>query len=382
MENTIRPTPRAVLAVDLARLAFNYRYLAARLAREGTEPIAVVKADAYGHGAVRVGAVLYGCGCRRFAVAALSEALALRAALPPCEILVLGYTPPEDAPLAAEQKISLTVADLRYAKTVSRLLGNRVLSVHIKLNSGMNRTGLRLVPEEFDRSLAAIHAMLSMPRLAIGGIYSHLACADLPHSPENRHAIRVFLAARTALLRAGVGVPMHLCASAAVLSGVAPRLPLCRLGLALYGYDPLGRDRALLPVAQLSAPLVQIYPIRRGEYVGYGAAYRAEKRDVVGILPIGYADGLLRAVGNGGRVWVGEHRVPFIGRISMDAAAISLRGLRRAECRRAVIFGREPADLTALAAAANTIPYELLAGLGQRIVRKYSYEDIRDYCTE
>lgn len=382
LDQSLLPSPRAVLSVDLARLAFNYRYLTSRFCAEGSEPIAVVKADAYGHGAHRIAEALYALGCRRFAVAELGEALSLRTALPPCEILVLGYTPPENAPIAALHGITLTVADVKYAKTISHLLKGRVLSVHIKLNSGMNRTGFRLVGGEFDRTVGAICRLCEIPHIRITGIYSHLACADAPESVENLRAVRIFLAARSALLRAGVDRPMHLSASAGVLTGVARGLPLCRLGLALYGYDPLRRDTSLLPVATLSAPLVQVYPIGRGEYVGYGATFRAARRDVVGILPIGYADGLLRALGNGGRVRVGAHYAPFIGRISMDASAISLRGIPRADCREAVIFGKDPADLFALAAAADTIPYELLAGLGQRIMRKYEYGNLGDHCTE
>ena len=383
MERRICPIPRVTLTVDLARLVANYRYLTARLARTGSEPIAVVKANAYGHGAVAIAAALYGAGCRRFAVADLSEALALRAALPPCEILTLGYTLPENAPLAAQHAITLTVCELRHARALSRQLGDRVLSVHIKLNSGMNRTGLRLTPTELDRTVASVGAILGMARLSVTGLYSHLASADAPASVESLRAVRSFMAATTALARAGIRLPMHLSASAAVLSGAAVPLPLARLGLALYGYDPTEKDKFLLPIARLSAPFAQIYPIGRGETVGYGGTYRATRRDLVGILPIGYADGLLRATGNGGAVWVGEHRAPFIGRISMDAAAVSLRGIPRAACREAIIFGKTPADLFRLAEAAGTIPYELLAGLGGRIYRKYEYgSSIGDHCTE
>ena len=382
MECPVSPIPRLTLSVDLARLVANYRYLTARLARTGSAPIAVVKANAYGHGAIPIAAALYGEGCRRFAVADLTEALALRAALPPCEILVLGYTPPENAPLAADRGIILTVGELRYARALARYLGGRVLMVHIKVNCGMNRTGLRLTPAELDRTVASIRAMLGMARLTVAGIYSHLACADAPVSPENLRAVRSFMALTTALAREEIHLPMHLSASAAVLSGAAAPLPLARLGLALYGYDPLQKDKFLLPIARLCAPFAQIYPIGRGEAVGYGAAWRATRREIVGILPIGYADGLLRACANGGAVWVGEHRAPFIGRISMDAAAVSLRGIPRADCRQAVIFGKAPADLFALAAAADTIPYELLAGLGGRIYRKYEYGSIGDHCTE
>lgn len=383
MKDTILPCPRACLRVDLARLIHNYTYLAARLARENTEPIAVVKANAYGHGAIPIAAALYGAGCRRFAVAELSEAIVLRDALPPCEILVLGYTPPENAPLAADRAITLTVAEYSYARALSRILGRRVLSVHIKLNCGMNRMGLRLAPEAFDRSMEQLFAILAMPRLRVGGVYSHLATADDENAVETLYATRRFMAARLSLLRAGFLVPMHLAASAAVLSGVASGLPLARLGLALYGYDPLKRDKNLLPIAELSATFAQVYPIARGEAVGYGAAWRASRRELVGILPIGYADGLCRAAANGGTVRVCGRRAPFIGRISMDASAVSLRGMRRADCKTAILFGSDPADLFALAEAAGTIPYELLAGLGQRINRKYEYgNDLGNYRTE
>ena len=373
METMILPRPRACLSVDLARLCHNYRYLAALLARDNTEPIAVVKANAYGHGAIPIAAALYGAGCRRFAVADLCEALPLRAALPPCEILVLGYTPPENARLAADGSVTLTVVDEPHARALSRALGDTVLSVAVKLNCGMNRMGLRLAPDAFDRSVEAILGILRMPRLFVTSIYSHLATADAPAAPETRHAVRLFFAARSALARRGVSLPMHLSASAAVLSRVAVGLPLARLGLALYGYDPLQNDKYLLPIAELSAHIAQIYPIARGECVGYGAAFRAAKRDLVGILPIGYADGLCRAASCGGYALVAGHRAPLIGRISMDAAAISLRGIPRADCRCAVLFGKSPSDLFALAEAAKTIPYELLAGLGQRIDRKYKY---------
>ena len=150
MDCPISPIPRVTMAVDLARLTANYRYLTARLARTGTVPIAVVKANAYGHGAVPIAAALYGAGCRRFATADLAEALALRAALPPCELLVLGYTPPENARLAADHAITLTACELRHARALARHLDGRVLSVHIKLNSGMNRTGLRLAADPSD----------------------------------------------------------------------------------------------------------------------------------------------------------------------------------------------------------------------------------------
>ena len=365
---------RVRLFVDLSRLAANYRLLRDRLAVRGTEPMAVVKANAYGHGMLPVAAALAAEGCRRFAVSSLEEGIALRRVLPGAYILVLGYVPPAAARLAAEEGLSLSVFGLAYARALSHRLGGRPLSVEIKLNSGMNRWGLPLTPDRFEATLRAALAIAADPRLCAVGVFSHLASADRPGDGATALAVSRFRAAVAALARRGLSLPSHLAASAAVLGGVAEGMAVARLGLALYGYPPTpaAAPSGLRPVARLVTDIASVFSVARGERVGYGGVFRARRREVIGILPIGYADGLLRSA-EGGSVRVAGRLCPLVGRISMDAAAVLLTGIPRREAREATLFGEETSDLYRLSEAAGTIPYELLAGLGARIDRKYSY---------
>lgn len=367
---------RAVLTCDLSRLAENYRLLSAALCAEGAIPYAVVKADAYGHGAIPVATALYRAGARRFAVATLCEGLALRAALPGAYLLVLGYTPPEAAPYAAEAGIALTISSLAYAKAVSRHLRGRRLRVEFKLNSGMNRAGFSLFPaERLQASVREVCAAAALPGLSAQGVFSHLAAADDPADPLTGRQVARFRAARAALAAAGLPLPGHLSATAAAVRYGALGLRFARLGLGLYGYlPPACPGPALLPVGRLTCRVVQILTPPAGERVGYGGGYRVPRGGRLGLLPIGYADGLPRAC-EGGLVRVDGVLCPLVGRISMDAATVLLpRGLRRRHPT-VTIFGDEPADLYRLAEAAGTIPYELLARLGTRIDRKYIYEN-------
>ncbi|MBO7292825.1 MAG: alanine racemase, partial [Clostridia bacterium] len=221
-------------------------------------------------------------------------------------------------------------------------------------------------------TLRAVLAIAADPRLRPVGVFSHLASADCPGDAATALAVSRFRAAVRALSRRGLTLPAHLAASAAVLGDVGAGLPLARLGLALYGYPPTGAPAGLLPVARLVTDIASVFSVARGEAVGYGGGFRAARREVIGILPIGYADGLLRSA-EGGLVCVAGRLCPLVGRISMDAAAVLLTGIPRRAATAATVFGADPADLYRLAEAAGTIPYELLAGLGARIDRKYSY---------
>ena len=335
--------------------------------------MAVVKANAYGHGAAAVAARLYADGCRRFAVADLSEAVALRDALrdPAAEILVLGYAPPEGARLAAAYGITLTVHSAGEAEAYAAALGGAVLSVHIKLNSGMNRAGLSLLPCDLPATLAAVMMTAASPRLRLRGIYTHLAAADEAGHPLTDCQLARFRTAVDLLAARGVRAPAHSAASAALLSRGACGYPIVRAGLALYGYDPCGRAVGLLPVGRLVAPVTEVRPLLPGEAVGYGAAFRSHRTERVGLIPLGYADGILRSA-TGGLVRVGGVRVPIVGRVSMDSLTVLLTDLPKGTpCREAVVFGDDPRDLFDLAAAAGSIPYEILAGLGPRIERIY-----------
>ena len=379
-QNGVAGSFRAALVCDLDRLAHNYRILSARLAAEGAGLIAVVKANAYGHGAAAIAAHLGALGATRFAVATLSEALSLRGVLPRAEILVLGYVPPTEARAAAEAAITLSVFDEAYAKALSQNLAGRVLRVEIKLNSGMNRAGLALYDGTPTLAVEAALRIAALRGICVSGVFSHLAAADDPADPLTAEQILRFRRAVTALARAGMPLPAHLAASAAVARLGALGFPLARVGLGLYGYLPEGcPSLGLLPVARLVAPVVQILTPPAGERVGYGGRYTTPPGARLGLLPIGYADGLPR-LAEGGRVRIEGIPCPIVGRVSMDACTVLLPPACRAPHPVATVFGEEGEDLLRLAAAADTIPYELLARLGTRIDRKYTYADTDRNC--
>ena len=371
---------RAALVCDLSRLAHNCRLLSARLRAEGAEMIAVVKANAYGHGAVAVAPCLHAEGVRRFAVATPEEAFALRAALPHAGVLVLGYTPPAAAPYAAEAAITLTVHEEGYAKALSHELGGKRLGIELKLNSGMNRAGFPLDGAHLSDTVEALRRVAALPGLCPQGVFSHLATADDPADPLTECQVARFRRAVGALARAGLSLPAHLSATAAVARLGALGFPLARVGLGLYGYLPAAcPPLGLLPVARLLAPVVQILTPPAGERVGYGGGYTALEGARLGLLPLGYADGLPRSA-EGGYIRVEGHLCPLVGRVSMDACTLLLPPACRTPHPMATVFGEEGEDLWRLAEAADTIPYELLARLGTRIDRKYTYANTDRTC--
>ncbi len=336
--------------------------------------ICVVKADAYGQGALPIVAALKGAGARLFAVSDLSEALALLPICPGRELLVLGYTPPEEAPVAARHGIALSVHSYVYAKALEKALNGKSLSVHLKLNSGMNRAGFSLSPPDLTVSLQQICALMKSPVLRPLSLYSHLGTADARDGLYRLQGRR-FREAVGRLFSAGVRLPAHLGASAeGLLTGGAP-YPLCRLGLSLYGYSPipLPKGLRLIPISTLTAALAADYPLHPGERVGYGGIFRAKEEGRLGLLPIGYADGLPRGAA-GAFVYYKDLPLPLIGRVSMDSATVLLSGAPPIPpFARLRLFGKDPCELLALCRHTDTIPYELLAGLGNRIFRKYSY---------
>lgn len=368
---------RSILTVDLSALQENYRTLLRHLRQRNPAlrgVICVVKANAYGQGALPIVRALLEAGACRFAVSDLSEALSL---LPACQgnkILVLGYTPPEEAGLAARHGIALTVHSLLYANELKKHIKGKKLPIHIKLNSGMNRHGFSLAPPDIAASLRAILSLREGGQLSPVGIFSHLASADEQDGLCALQKSR-FATAVGALSRMGMPLLAHLGASSEGLySGGAP-YPLCRLGLSLYGYAPPPFQAALslTPISTLTSTLSQTYRLHTGERVGYGGGFIAKREERIGILSLGYADGLPRRA-EGGFVYYKGTPLPLIGRVSMDSAAVLLSGAPPIPpFSRLRLFGKDPEEMLALCRHLDTIPYELLAGLGNRIYRKYRY---------
>ena len=376
--------------ISRSALAQNYRTIRSILADGGAEPqiIATVKANGYGHGVDTVTRVLGDEGCRFFAVSSETEALEVRALeekrgrYP--RILILGYTFPENAAAMAEAGIECAAVSPEHAKTLAEAAG-KPLTVHIKLDTGMHRVGFSCDTEERTRqTVRAITEIAGDKRLHIGGIFTHFACCDdemldgLTPVPEGQLTEIQFGRYRRVLeLLEGAGVDAglrHASNSAAILGYAPAWLDAVRAGIILYGMTPDGRpwrDDRFRPVMTLETTVAHIQTLRPGEHVSYGATYTADSTRTLATLPIGYADGWIRAY-TGAMVNIGGHLCPIVGRICMDQCMADITDheddIRVGDP--VLLFGGDRGEsVGALAARAGTIVYECTCQVSARVRR-------------
>jgi alanine racemase len=351
----------ATLRIDLDALARNYRMLRER-AKPG-ECAAVVKADAYGLGVERVARRLLREGCKRFFVATLAEARELRSLAPDAEIGVFEGALASTADALAELEARPVLNTL---EQIERWRGKGRALLH--LDTGMNRLGLRPA----DVALAQRKDLLD--DLALDFVMTHLACADEPAHPLNAEQLTRFDEMRAVVPRVRTSIGN----SAGTLIDAAHRGDLARPGIALYGGNPFSdRPNPMEAVVTLTAPILQLHDVGGPEPVGYGATYVASPPARIAVIGLGYADGYPRNLGNAGTAAVDGRRVPVVGRVSMDLISIDVAGLPR----EAVRVG-DPVELIGptvgvdeVAAAAGTISYEILTGMGRRLAREYVEND-------
>jgi alanine racemase len=355
------PAARAggILEIDLGAIVANWRLLAERAAP--ARCAAVVKADGYGLGAAPVAEALAAAGCRLFFVATLDEGVALRRALGPGpEIAILdGPLPGTAADFAIEGLIPVLNEPGQIAQW-ARLPDRAPAILHI--DTGMSRLGLS--PREF----AAL--MDNHPPLTWRLLMSHLACADAPDYALNERQRTRFAAARARL----PGVPASLAASSGIFLGAEYHADWVRPGAALYGVNPQpGRPNPLSPVVRLSAKILQIREIDRGESVGYGAAHVMEAPGRLATVGVGYADGWLRSFSHRGCGRIAGRRVPLLGRVSMDLMTFDVSAIDPALAHPGATIELLGADygVDDVAADAGTIGYEILTALGARYHRIY-----------
>jgi alanine racemase len=373
-----RPT---TASVDLAALSHNYAE-AERLAG-GRQVIAVVKADAYGHGAVPVARRLVAAGAKRLAVATVAEAAELRAAAVRVPILVLGGV--HDAAEADDAAALDLVPAIQHGGHVpllaraARERGAR-LAVELEVDTGMARMGV--APEDVAALSAAIAREAS---LALEGVYTHLACADEADLGPTRRQLALFGEVLAGLrARALAPARVHVANSAGLVAGaelgdaLPPEVNAVRPGLLLYGVQPSATRApaaALRPVMSLRTRVSNVRHVRRGDPVGYGATFRAKQRGRVATLPIGYADGIPWSLGNRGHVLLRGRKVRIAGRVSMDLVTLDVGEGPVEIGDPVVVFGQGAgADAARLpveeqAEAAGTIPYELLVRVSRRVPR-------------
>jgi alanine racemase len=360
--------------VDLDAVGSNYRLIRERVG-PGRGIYCVVKADAYGHGAVAVARRLAREGANRFAVAQTEEGVALRRAGVDGEILLLSAAEPAEVPRQRTYGLTPVISDLAQGQAMaaaSRTL-HEPLRVHLELDTGMGRAGVR--PDDLSSVIALLR---SAPRLELAGTFANLSAADNPASPETERQVRALVACAAALRSAGVepGV-LHIANSAGILGHPDAWLDAVRPGLALYGIGP-GDDVAssgLRPAMTVETRVVSVRRVPAGTPLGYGGRFVTSRETAVAVLPIGYHDGLRRSLSGKTAVLVRGRRAPVVGAISMDVTLVDVTDSGAERGDRAVCLGSDGGQsVTAwdLARAAGTIPYEILCGIGPRVAREYT----------
>lgn len=366
-----RSTGRAWKELDLEALAHNARVLQVSLA-PGCRLMAVVKADAYGHGAIPVARRLWLEGVRAFAVACLTEGIALRQAGIGGEILILGYTPPEDAPLLRRWRLTQTVVDEAHGKALAAQ--GFPIQAHLALDTGMHRLG---VPAK-DRT--AIERLYHLGNLHICGTFSHLCVSDSLSAEDTAYTNeQLALFFETAAWMRDNGCPpgrLHIQASYGLWNLPSQPCAYARAGIALYGvYSQSGPVRTRLdlrPVLALRARVASVRTLQTGERAGYGREFQAQHETVLAAVTIGYADGLPRELARqGGRVLIHGQSCPIVGRMCMDLLLADVTGTAEvAPGDVATLIGRDGAlEIRAaeLAEKCGTITNELLSRLGKRL---------------
>jgi len=359
--------------IDLDALSRNLAAVRGRIG--GRAILAVVKADAYGHGAVEVTRALEAEGVERFGVALPEEGVELRRAGIRAPILVLGGFAPPQADLLLRHDLVPAIyrPDQVEALAAAARRHGLMAPVHLKVDTGMGRLGVPAADVP-----AFIGVVEGSPSIRLTGAFSHLAVADDPADPFTSRQIDQFREAIAAIRARGLAPEeIHLANSAAVLDHPPAWLTLVRPGLILYGYAPSSRVTPLTvrPVLSLKTRIIYIKDVAPGTTLGYGRTFAAARPTRVASLAIGYDDGLPRLLSNRGHVLVRGRRAPVVGRISMDLTTVDVTDIPEAGLGDEVVVlggsGGEVVDADRIAAWAETISWEVLCGLGPRVPRLY-----------
>jgi alanine racemase len=343
------------IQIDLAALKANVQYLKTKAER----PIlAVVKADAYGHGLIPCAKAAVEAGANWLGTALLEEAIALREAGVNVPILAWLLPPGEDYRIAVEQNIDLGISSLATFDEINAIDGARI---HLEIETGMGRGGFADEwPELLKRDLSKVV-----------GVFTHLARADEPEQPQNQSQIAKFNEMVAQLNNLGINPIRHLANTAATLSNQDAKFDLVRVGIAMYGLSPLGSDNHLKPVMKVRAKLVLVKELPAGHPIGYGATENTTQNTKIGIVALGYADGIPRNA-KGAGVTFQSQSAPIIGRVSMDQFAVDLGPDSAAKSGDWVTVVGENYDAYAWAKACQTIHYEITTRMGSRITRVYN----------
>ncbi|MDO4816301.1 MAG: alanine racemase [Bacillota bacterium] len=361
--------------VSLNNIEHNYRTIRAHIP-ENTKFLGIVKADAYGHGAVEVAKRLEKCGADYLAIACLDEAIELRKCGVTMPILILGHTPPDYVNLLLENKLTQTVSceakAIEYSNAARELGGT--LKIHIKLDTGMSRLGYLCADSYFDEGVKNVVSTCNLPNLDVEGVYTHFAVSDFSDEDSiayTKKQFKLFTDVIRAAEEKGVSFKIRHCAnSGAVVNHPEMMLDMVRPGFLLYGYGDEGK-LGLKPAMRMVSTVSTIKYYEPQTCISYGRNFVTEKRTRMGVMAAGYADGLPWAAAGKYSFAVEGKSAPQRGNICMDMCMIDLTDIPDASVGSEVeIFG-ENARIERLAEAAGTIPYELLCAVSKRVPRVY-----------
>ncbi|GAA7446657.1 alanine racemase [Helicobacter pylori] len=367
--------------VNTASLRHNFNAVKSIVPKDACV-MAVVKANAYGAGALKASEIFLQEGANYLGVATLDEALELRSHFSQTPILILGYSPNTNASMLIDNDLSAMVFSLEQAEVFSQvaLKSQKRLKIHLKIDTGMHRLGL----EPTFKSMETIKKIRALKGLEVEGIFTHLSNADANIKTHAKNQMKAFNAFLEQLLNQKIEFKYrHAYNSAGILSlcnGNENRLlNLYRPGIMLYGFYPSNEMKEssqtiLKNVISLKARIVQIKRVKKGEFIGYGEHFYTNEETLVGVLALGYADGLVRALGNRIQVAINNQLAPLIGKVCMDQCFVKLNDIEAKEGDEVILFGDKSAkanDANEIATLLNTIPYETISTLSKRLERVY-----------
>ena len=366
--------PQAEAVIDLDAYRQNLTNLAA--CAPGSELMAVVKANAYGHGAVECARAAREAGASWLGVATLDEARALRDAGDTGDLLCWLASPGADFAGAIEHGVEVTASSAEQLDEILAAAGNVRAKVQLKVDTGLSRNGA--FGEQWPLLLEAAAKAQAAGRIEVTGVWSHMACADEPDHPANDSQERVFREALEAMEAASLEPRLrHLANSAATLTRPSVHFDLVRVGIASYGINPdfgLQHDTELTPVLTLRGRLAAVKRVPAGAGVSYGHTYVTERETTLGLVPLGYGEGIARTASNKVEAAYAGARVPVAGTICMDQLVVDLGDASARRGDVVTLFGPgtdgEP-SAEDWARASGTIAYEVVTRLGGRIVRTY-----------
>ena len=370
---------RAWAEVSLGKLKNNIKFIKS-LNSNKTEIMAVVKADAYGHGYERICQCLAKeCGINFFAVSNLDEAISVREFCPDAEILILGYTPPEYAHEISQYNIIQGIVSTEYAKNLCEK-NDQQIRCHIKIDTGMGRLGLK---HDSPQSCAEeIAALCSMDGLSVEGIYTHFAVADSDSADNIKYTDnqeQFIVDTYDILLNMNINLHhLHFMNSAATCYRNSFKSTLSRVGIIVYGLHPdIGLDipDGIEPIMELKAVISQVKEVNKGDCISYGRTFIADQKMRIATVTIGYADGYSRLLSSKGEILVHGKRCKIIGRVCMDQLVIDVTSVSKARAGDIVtLIGKDGDEIITadeLASLYGTIGYEVVCGISKRVPRIY-----------